>query len=356
MKRIFYKSTVVIPLFLILYSLTKSFALCIPEVGLFIETWTLSRLIVILTILWLCCSPFKKSCCNGTITEPLFNLFPVELVLFIVFSQRHFIISIIIALFLLACEIALFLYFRKDEKKHEFTKERHHRYKAAFRRCSLLGTAVFCAVPCFLTLFVYGMQSPYYNAEEEAWDRLFAEAETVSDNDYSSNPYQNSAELWECFSEEKWSKWSISEKTTIMQRLVDFETEVLGIPAITLNAGMIGTSTLGSYDNKLKEIWINTEHLANSSVDKCIHTICHEVYHSNQYFLVETLDRDNPALNSAYFSELREWMDNQEDYKDAFRDGIEAYENQPLEASANAFAEKETAKIKKFINTAEEKK
>lgn len=112
---------------------------------------------------------------------------------------------------------------------------------------------------------------------------------------------------------------------------------------------MIGTATLGAYDDESNQMWINTEHLANSSVSDIINTIAHETHHAYVDYLVNTLDWDNPVMNSAYFTELRELMDSQENYKSAGKYGFDAYENQPLEVAAREYTEKETARIMTYI-------
>lgn len=96
-------------------------------------------------------------------------------------------------------------------------------------------------------------------------------------------------------------------------------------------------------------MYINTEHLANSSEKDCIQTICHETYHSMQWYLVSTLDWENPALESAYFDQVRVWRENEDSYKSAWKFGFDAYENQPLEATAREYAEKESAVIMNYV-------
>jgi len=54
-------------------------------------------------------------------------------------------------------------------------------------------------------------------------------------------------------------------------------------------------------------------------------------------------------MNSAYFTELRELMDSQENYKSAWSYGFDAYENQPLEVAAREYGEKETARIMTYM-------
>lgn len=112
---------------------------------------------------------------------------------------------------------------------------------------------------------------------------------------------------------------------------------------------MIGTATLGAYDNESNQMWINTEHLASSSPREIVNTICHEVHHAYVDYLVNTLDWDNPAMNSSYFAELRELMDSQKNYKSAWDYGFDAYENQPLEVAAREYASEETARIMTYI-------
>ena len=95
---------------------------------------------------------------------------------------------------------------------------------------------------------------------------------------------------------------------------------------------------------------INTEHLANSSVSEIINSVAHETHHTYVDYLVNTLDWDNPAMNSAYFTELRELMDSQENYKSAWNYGFDAYENQPLEVAAREYASEETSRIMTYID------
>ena len=350
MKQEIYRATILLPLGWLFYTFMEPIAFCVPELNLYLDSALSRFLIVMATVIWLCCSPFRKSCCNGTWTEFLFNLVPVELILMVCFAQWKFIISVILTLLMFACETALFIELRKDEHRYRITKERHRMYKTIFRRCSVLVMSIICVVPCFLSLCVYGLQSPVYHAEQEIWERLFTEVDEPADanNDINSY-YQDNTDLWLCFEEVSWKEWSIPEKITIMQELADFETVKLGIPSIPVSADMTGEFTLGVYNNETNEIWINTEHLAKSSANECIQTICHEVYHSLQHYLVSTLDWNNPALHTAYFRELQSWLNNQEDYKSAWIHGFDAYENQSLEVTAREYAAEETAKIMTYV-------
>lgn len=353
MKRIIYKSSIIIPLAMIFYSFIEPFAFCVPEIDLYMETWSSKMLIVMVTVIWLCCSPLRRGTCNGSIMELLFNLVPVEFVLMLVFAQWHFIISLLITLTVLGGETALFRALRKDERKHKFSRKRHRRYQFAFRRCSVLGISVICAIPCIMSLF-YGFESPTYKATEELWNQMFSETETVAETDESVILYEKNNELWSYLQEKNWNRLSIQERITVVQKLVDFESDVLGVPTIPVTAAMIGYSTLGAYDNETNQMWVNTEHLANSPAEEVINTVCHEVHHSYVNYLVSALDWNNPAMNSAYFAELKELMDSQENYKSASSYGYLEYANQPLEVAAREYGEEETAKIMAYIEGSEQ--
>lgn len=354
MKRFLYKASISLPLCMILYCFLDSFAFSIPEVGLFWGSSISKFFIVMVTVLWLCCSPLRKSCCNGSLTELLFNIVPVEIVLLFVFAQWHFAIAVVTVLLLIAAEIVIFKKLRKDECKQRVTTKRHRKYQTAFHRLSVMSVAVISLIPCCLALFIYGFQSPTYKAEQELWEQIYGKPDIVSSNEgKSENIYAENKELWNCFSEQKWDHFSVAEKITVMQKLVDFESDVLGIPTISVTAGMIGDVTLGAYDNETNEMWINTEHLANSSAEDSIRTICHETYHSMQYYLIKSIDMTTPALQTAYFKELQDWADNQENYKQAGVYGFDAYENQPLEVAAREYSTQESLRIMEYVSSVE---
>lgn len=350
MKRIFYRLSIIFPLILIYYSFTESISFSIPELDIYLEPYMARFLIVTIDMLWLYCSPYRKNCCNGTWIELMFNIVPVAIIMMFNLAQWHFTFFVIIGLILVLIETVLFLGLRKDEHKHCVTKKSHRMYKTIFRRCTVFAIAAVCVIPCLPSLLSHGLTSPTYQAEQEIWNLLFLES-TETNNVSSSNidVYQENQILWHCFEDAAWKSYSIPEKITVMQRLTDFETEILGIPPITITADLIGAYTLGSYKDETNEILVNTKYLDNSPVEECIDTICHEVRHSLQFQIVSSIDWDNPVFQTAYFDELRSWLQNQGSYKSAWLYGFEEYESQPLEVDARDYAKSETAKIMSYV-------
>lgn len=149
MKRAFFRATILLPLGLLFYSFTEPVAFCVPEINLFLNSALSRFLIAMTTVLWLCCSPFRKSCCNGTWTEMLFNLVLVEFILMLCFAQWRFTISIVLTLFLIIYEIALFHELRKDERSRKITKNGIGCIKQSFRDALFLLYLFFALSPAY---------------------------------------------------------------------------------------------------------------------------------------------------------------------------------------------------------------
>ena len=95
-------------------------------------------------------------------------------------------------------------------------------------------------IPSFMATFVYDFRSPTYQANEDIWDRLFAESEQPEAEEYTEKDlYLENISLLSCFDSPKWDGFTVKEKITIMQALVNFESEQLGIPRATC-AGCTG--------------------------------------------------------------------------------------------------------------------
>lgn len=148
MKQVLYRLSIIFPLILIYYSFTEPVSFSIPELGVYFEPYIARFIIVMMAMLWLCCSPYKKSCCNGTWVEVLYNLVPVGIVMMLNLAQWHFTVFVIISLILALVEIALFMGLRRDEHKHRIPKKSHRMYKTIFRRCTVLAITAVCVVPC----------------------------------------------------------------------------------------------------------------------------------------------------------------------------------------------------------------
>ena len=342
--------SILFPLFLIFYAQTVSVSFSVPELNIFIETNWARHLIAAIVVLWLCCSPSRKSCCDGSWFEMLFNLVPIEIVMMLNLAQQNFTVFVIVGLFMIAAELFLLIRTITKENKPKIANKTHKFNKVFFRRYTVAITAI-CLIPGSIYLLSHGMKAPTYQPKQDLLELYSASGSGEANDTVEANSdiYQKNQELWSCFNEKNWKKYSLQEKVAVMQLLANFETRLLRIPSININAGMIGTFTLGSYNDETNEIFINAKYLDSASAEECIGTICHEVRHYLQAQIVRSVDWNNSIFQTPYFDELRSWRENQENYKNYWADGAQEYEDQPLETDARSFEKTETAKIMSYV-------
>lgn len=351
-RTVFSKSLLIVTFMLLYIMMLERQTLAIPEIGLYIDYSRLKFLYMVISIIWLSCSSFQRSCCNGGWAEIFYHLVPVELLLMLIFAQWHFGIAVFAAAVLLCVEGVFLILLRKGKRRkagdQRYEERRRRRYKDAFRKLTVTAIAVVCAVPCYMAVFVYQLRSPSYTASGDIEEWLSGE-NTETEAAEQEDAYQENIQLLQCFERKVWNGYNVKERITVMQGLVDFEAEVLGIPSVKISAEKLDYSTLGLYNSETKEIRIDLEYLMEAEVEECIQTVCHETYHSYQDYLVDNLDWDQEVVNSAYFEELRAWKENGYDYKNAWVSGFQAYKEQPLEEAARGYAEEECERILSYI-------
>lgn len=349
MKKIIFRSMIVIPILFACHMILFPTPIYIKELNLYLWYGLPAALFVIFTILWLSCFPYSKDCRNGGWVELLFYLLPIEVFLFLVFAQWHFLASIILAViaFVTVCVCRFVLW--KETAQNRPSKRMRKRNLMIYRRVTLFILTVFLAVPAAVAVFVYDLDSPRYTPQQELWDEM------RSDDALEAESLDNAAlpgtdtHLFLCFSKTLWEEYSTEKRITLLQNLVDWESQRLGIPPIKVYTEKLGLLTLGEYDRTTNEIAIDLEHMDRDPVDEVIHTCLHETYHGYQAYVVEKTDWESELANSYYFQEARSWKDNYSNYIRGGLSGYDEYAEQPLEASANAFAEEESLLIRNNI-------
>lgn len=348
MKRVIYKSTALLPIYFIYYILTICFiTITIPELNLYWSPGYTATMFIIFTIIW-ARFPLKDRCCKGDFIELLYNFTPISMLSFLFFAQYHFTISLVLAALLIMAVTMLIVLVKKNEKKQAYSEKRSNKYKNILARCSIVLLSATTIVPCFMSMFVYKFHSPEYMAKESISETFLTET-NIDDEMLTDDPYEENIHLFKLFEEDKWSNYSIDEKVTVMQDLADFETEQLGIPTLPIIAVKLDSYTLGAYSPTKRDIHIDVEHLSTDGAEKCVQTLCHEVFHSAQYYITENVDWEDEIFKASYFSEIRSWKANTENYQNVTIDDYDSYRDQPLEYSAREYAEQETKKIFSYI-------
>lgn len=349
MKMLFCRLSIILPISLISTVLIEIVTLTIQEIGLYLNYGTFRWLFIIFSVAWLSCSPLRKSCCDGRCTEVLFNLVPIEVLYMLLFAQWHFKAFIAVLILILVVEIAFAISLGNDMAKCNTSRQRRKWRRLNYTmmgRFTVIIMAAFTAIPCTIVLVSHGLCSPSYQADREISSSMLSDENGRVEGE---NIYEKNCKVLLCFREELWGGYSIQEKTTFMQALADMEAELLGIPSVPLTAEKLEAFTLGAYLSKTNEIRIDIEHLAKSSAEECIDTVCHEIAHSWQHFLVDNIDWEADISKNPYFNQIRTWKENQDHYIQPTGVAFDSYESQPVEASAQVYAEEETARILSYI-------
>lgn len=296
---------------------------------------------------WMCCSPWRGSC-RAWWQQVLFCLVPTEFLLLFIFAQYHILIAaVLLMIWIVAC-MAVKIMVRRSTIG---LQPRSRAVRTAKRQTGRFGVGfltVLTCVPCFFSLFIYHAEDPVYKANQAmlTWLKLAYEDHVAEGDDI----YEANTELFSYFEEETWDGLDAEERITAVQALVDFECEeVLGSPTVTIFSESISSAVLGYYDGETESICINLDLLEEADARNCLETVCHEAFHVYQDYLIESIDWEDEITQTYYFSQAREWVYNSENYVPGSLTTYDAYADQDLEASAEAFGEEEAEKILSMI-------
>lgn len=324
-KSLLFRSTILFPCFFIGYVLRNSIILYFGKLNLFFgQGYTFLPFVFFLfTALWLV-SPFGESCRKkGGFLEACFNILPIEFMLFLIFAQWHFVAAVLTAIVILTVQSLCAF---KIRKRKAFDSKKN---KIVLKRVFLLMTSVVLIVPSIISLFVYKLESPHYEADDDT----FAEMEILE----NTPPFL-------CFKSDLWESYSPQEKITELQYLCDYEAQKLGIPSVKISTKKLNSYVLGSHISESEEIIIDLEHLEDDTSENVVSTCLHEIYHSYQAYVVKNIDWDSELAKSEFCREAALWKDNLSNYTSGLWD-YDTYKKQPLEIDAKNFAEKECEEI-----------
>lgn len=307
------------------------------------------RFVLILgTVLWLRHSYSCKYFSSGEPLELCFNVLPIEVFLLMIFAQYHFLIAILILLIATGAVIAIKLVLFKYSLDRALSDKQRKMIPVAGKRLCVLSVSLLLVVPGILSVFVYHLEPPQYEAQDALREQIVGEADGAAEEDESENLFDKNQKLLRCFRTSSWEQYTTEECITFLQELVNLETEKLGCPPVKITASKLFPYTLGKYNNETNEMTIDLEHLSTSPVEEVVTTCLHETYHAFQAYVVDNIDWDSDFSKSAFFEQARNWKYNQEHYLHGYLD-YDAYTGQDLEKSANEFAGEEWKAILAYI-------
>lgn len=266
----------------------------------------------------------------------------VELFFFALFAQHYVIVSILIVVATIVFSIWFHCYVEMHCKRN--IRKYHNR-----------ASAVVCLLLCLVLLIpsFTGIDKEYISTTitSEEWEEFVASFET----DYGGNTEEEVFEKYDSIIAELtlWDDLNTDERVTILNKVVLIEKENLGIEAteIVVINDKLGEYTCGYYSDKEKQIYLNISQISGEGLQDNLRTVCHEVFHAYEHYVVENIDFDsNMVKSNYYFMNARKWKDNINKYVPGIVD-YDMYSEQPLEADARQYAEERVnAYIEKMNN------
>jgi len=265
----------------------------------------------------------------------------VELFFFALFAQHYLIVSILIIVATVAFSIWFYCYIEKHCKRN---RQKYHNR----------ASAVVCLLLCFVLLVpsFIGIDKEYFSSSmtSDEWEEFVASFKT----DYGGKADKDLFNKYDIVIDEltSWDKLSTDERITLLNKVVLIEKENLGIEAVDIVVinDKLGEYTCGYYSDEEKQICLSISQISGEGLQDNLRTVCHEVFHAFEHYVVETIDFDSEMVqNNYYFESAREWRDNISRYVPAIVD-YDMYSDQPLEADARQYAEDRVAVYMEKMN------
>lgn len=263
----------------------------------------------------------------------------IEFLFFYLFAQYHFWISVVLLVLSLVGFFWLYRALLSINKKEEKMNKKLRSW--CWYRSSSLIACVMCvvlAVPAFVGYYEEFEKS---SLSDEEWNEFLEWFDREL-------PVQTDSDLQQPTDEDKlvgllnWDKISYVQKERTIRTVAMIEKDYLGINddvEITVYFEKMSDATCGYYVDDTKEIFINYQYLNEGKLEDIIRTILHEMHHAFVYDTINTLDFESEHIQQSYFfKRAREWKENCSNYIDALQD-FDAYQAQPIEADARAYAE-----------------
>ena len=186
---------------------------------------------------------------------------------------------------------------------------------------------------------------PYCNYQPDS-QLQFKLQEILNNRNSREEVYYSLREAWAYLSPNYYEELTTEERLAVAELIADFEAEQLGIPTVKLKVAQLEEGIVSLYDNSRQTVIISDSLLEESNPDLLIESVAHEMFHSGQWFCVESTDWNSPITKTWYFKEISEWKSNFNEYKSTSA-GYSYYQYvfQPVEMSARAYSSKEKDQI-----------
>lgn len=342
-----------LPMAFALLVVIKQYYIYIPGMSwIYYHGYFCTVLFLLWTTIWVFQLPLRKRFVSSVFMSFTYNLIPPAMFFLLVFAQRQ----PIAAVFLFDFTIIVFALLRfstvlesEDQRKKNRHLNRAYRATACLFLCLMI-------IPTGLSVFKYHMLS---NEEEFSiriteisGEGLVEEIEAVNDK---QRIYSKHSGLYQDLT--NWNSLDTETRTHALAEVVEMECAIHGIrPDVTVKISETEQGTLGYFNHEDRTIVISASLMHDATPDRALNTTLHEFYHFYQRSVCQLVDEsvgwDSPLAAIEILDEARQWKANFELYLNTENAGFEAYEAQPVEVSARAFAEQEQEKLQELMERA----
>ena len=322
-----------------------------PSVGLYLEPYSVAFMFaVVIGIVQMIFS--SQRFYSDTLTGIIISSFiSVEACLLLIFAQYHPVAAILI----LVATICIFLFIARligEINIHNRNRIRNFRKKC--RKLSFRMTAFIAAI-ILIVPSVMGIYTEFFRATltEKEWSEFYEWYSSLSfeeeeQADASPHPLEELS---------KWDSLSLEDKERLIRIVAEIEKEYLGIAHLTIeycvevNTAKMEEHTLAFFSPLSRNIFINVRFLNETSLEKAITTILHELHHAYVYHTLDILDFDSPEVQTSfYYESARQWKENSENYVNGATSYGDYY-SQPIERDARAHSEARTPFYMQFAKS-----
>ncbi len=288
------------------------------------------------------CENKNKELSNLSWGKAAYDFLIVELFFFALFAQHYVIVSILIVIATVAFSIWFHCYI---EMNHKRSRRKYHNR----------ASAVICLLLCFVLLVpsFIGIDKEYFSPSmtSDEWEEFVASFKI----DYGEKEDAELFEKYDAVIEDLnlWDELNPDERIAILNKVVLIEKENLGIESaeFVVTNDKLGEYMCGYYSDQDQELCLSISQISGGSLEENIRTVCHEVFHAYEHYVVENINFNSEMVqNNFYFESARKWRDNINKYVPGIID-YDMYWEQPLEADARQYAEDRVNAYIEKLNT-----
>lgn len=302
------------------------------NVDFFLPEILFLRVAEILLLGWIIFDPFSMAC-----KTPAFilmkNILPVIIILSFVFLEHYFYISIFLFLAIFIIVVTSYVLLHRHNRKQTLYKRKRIKIRPVLQRIFVMTSVLLLLIPAIIGVFL--LNEPIKKVPS------VANLETQNIEEIDDLFLRHSASLKKLASK-SWKALNADEKMNLAQIIVNIESESLGIPSVAVVGVGLPLNLLGQYNVAENSIILNLSLITKKDATEFVTTLCHEIRHAYQYYVVQTLDWDDlSTVKWPLYVDARAWKAEYDSTE--ITNDYEIYYNRSIEIDARSYSESRLA-------------